>query len=121
MTRGSNPDCEVLLSTANANTLVCVFGGDHTTWTIEPRGEAYVSVFTTCCSCDAQALIHRDRIGNSTDATAVHLRKGHHDGVSQFILQSCSLLIGSGKGLGFSSQCRYHRLTCIRVGVDILG
>ncbi|KAF8433666.1 WD40-repeat-containing domain protein [Boletus edulis BED1] len=55
---GHKGDSDVPLSVGSANTLVCVPGGGHTTWTIEPRGDAYV-------------------IGNAEGATAIHLQKRH--------------------------------------------
>ena len=40
--RGSS---DVPLSTGSGNELVCIPDGNSTTWTIEPRGNTYVSAF----------------------------------------------------------------------------
>jgi hypothetical protein len=80
--RGSD---DVPLSTGKANSLVCVPGGGYTTWTFEPRGDAYVSAFTTYHLY--YSLTRRNRIGNAVDATAIH-RNGRIQGqqsVSRFI------------------------------------
>ena len=42
---GCRQDSDAPLSAGDGNTLVCVPGNGHTTWTIEPRGDAYVSAF----------------------------------------------------------------------------
>ena len=75
MARRGNED--VPLSTGNANALVCAPGGKYTTWTIEPRGDAYVSAFTPY-----RPFTYLNRIGNAVDATAIHLIQGHQS-VSQ--------------------------------------
>ncbi|KAG6369576.1 WD40-repeat-containing domain protein [Boletus reticuloceps] len=55
---GHKGDSDVPLSVGSANALVCVPDGGHTTWTIEPRGDAYV-------------------IGNAEGPMAIHLPKRH--------------------------------------------
>jgi len=54
---GHKGSARVSLSTGNGNELVC-FPDGSTTWTIEPRGHAYV-------------------IGNVANATAIHLTQRH--------------------------------------------
>lgn len=85
---GRAGDSCVPLSTGSANALVCAPGCRNTTWTIEPRGDAYVSAFTPCRPYDS--LTHQDSIGNAGDATAIHLRESHQC-VSQFVFKSCAL------------------------------
>ena len=75
----------VQLSTGSSHVLVCVTGDNHTIWTIEPRGNSYVSALNTYRPCDS--LTHQDRIGNAGDATAIHLIEPSH-GVSLFMFQS---------------------------------
>ncbi|KAF8129776.1 WD40-repeat-containing domain protein [Boletus edulis] len=57
-TRKGNQSIDIPLTTGNANVLVSP-DLEHTTWTIEPRGDAYV-------------------IGNPSDATAIHRTQDHH-------------------------------------------
>lgn len=68
---GHRQGSDVPLSTRNGNELVCV-PDDNITWSIEPRGSAYVSVSThyrpDCL------FIYLLRIGNIVNAaTAIHL------------------------------------------------
>ena len=86
--RGSS---DVPLSTGNGNELVCVPDGSSTTWTIEPRGNAYVSAFIPYCPYDS--LIHQDRIGNAVNTIiAIHLtQRPHYVSQSMFDVMSSPL------------------------------
>ena len=46
-------------------------GQKGTTWTFEPRGDAYMSVFMSCLLC--HLLKCQDRIGNAVNAMALQL------------------------------------------------
>ena len=46
-------------------------GQSGTTWTFDPRGDAYVSVFASCLLC--HSLKCQDRIGNAANAMALQL------------------------------------------------
>lgn len=79
---GHKGDPNVRLSVGNDNELVCVPGG-RTTWTFDPRGDAYVSALYPYCPY--HSFIYQDRIGNAVDATAIHLYQ-HPQHVSPFML-----------------------------------
>ncbi|KAG6381309.1 hypothetical protein JVT61DRAFT_5716 [Boletus reticuloceps] len=78
------------LSVGNAGASVCISGGRRTAWTIEPRGDSYVSALTVSLPYDPPPLTHQDRIGNAEDATAIHIGTLFQT-VIQFMFDSCAL------------------------------
>lgn len=48
---GHRDNSEAPLSTGGGSQLICVPDNNYTTWTFEPRGSAYVSVFIHCRPC----------------------------------------------------------------------
>ena len=105
MARRGNED--VPLSTGKANSLVCVPGGGYTTWTIEPRGDAYVSAFSTYCLSILFAYSSKQdrkcsRCHGYPSHTGSSKCKSAYVQVVYFRLKLFSIYIG----LAFASRCR---------------